>query len=63
MTLIIISYEAMHEDAAKCPNAILNFFGCPRPDHKVRAAGLTEGLTSPGATRSWTFITVGLTDS
>jgi Sulfotransferase domain len=36
--MIIISYEAMHEDAANCLNAILNFFGCPRTDQKVRAA-------------------------
>jgi sulfotransferase family protein len=36
--MILVSYEAMHEDAANCLHAMLNFFGCPRPDQEVRAA-------------------------
>ena len=34
--MIIVSYEAMRDDAVNCLHAILNFFGCPRPDQQVR---------------------------
>jgi hypothetical protein len=36
--MMIVSYEAMHEDPAKCLRAILDFFGCSRTDQEVRAA-------------------------
>jgi hypothetical protein len=35
--MIIVSYEAMHEDAVNCLRVILNFFGCPRSEQKVQA--------------------------
>jgi hypothetical protein len=36
--MIIVSYEAMHQEAANRLHAILNFFGCARPDQQVRVA-------------------------